>query len=211
MSRASEISSAPFGVALIGFCPPALAQSGPDWTAAEQQFATVCATCHGTGARGAERGPSLVLSQTLRNRSETEIRDLIRNGTPGGMPPFALPENQLETLARWIHFLNAPAFDFPPAGDAAKGEQFFFGEGQCSSCHMVAGRGKVKGPDLSDVGRRLPLQDIELSLDKPGTRARLGSLLPLLCVVSTGPVEGGQRENAGWANAARIRTRPGDP
>ena len=36
---------------------------------------------------------------------------------------------------------------------------------------MVAGRGKPGGPDLSDAGRQLTLQDLNQALDNPGTRA----------------------------------------
>lgn len=45
----------------------------------------------------------------------------------------------------------------PPAGDAARGEQdFLTGEGNCASCHTIAGtdaKGTV-GPDLTHVGSR---------------------------------------------------------
>ncbi len=62
---------------------------------------------------------------------------------------------------------------------AAAGEQFFFGEGGCDSCHMIAGRGKTNGPDLSDAGRQLTLRDIEQALDEPSSR--LGSRSPASC------------------------------
>ena len=130
------------------------------------------------------------MSRSLRKRSEKEIQDAIRNGTKKGMPPFALPDEQLQWLALWIRSLNAPAFDFPPAGDVKNGEQFFFGKGQCGSCHMVAGRGKPGGPDLSDAGRQLTLQDLNQALDNPGTRA--APPLPVL------PGRGVHRINGRW-------------
>jgi PQQ-dependent dehydrogenase (methanol/ethanol family) len=148
----------------ICFLFPAAAQD------TAQQFARLCGVCHGDRAAGTDRGPALVNSRSLRNRSEKQIHDLIRNGTPGGMPPFALPEDQLQSLAHWVRSLNTSAHDLKPPGDAARGEQFFLGKGQCSSCHMVAGRGGTNGPDLSEIGRQLTLRELELSLDDPTSR-----------------------------------------
>src|SRR5687768_13995210 len=104
---------------------------------AKQQYAALCASCHGDGAAGTERGPALVNNRMLRSRSMKQIADIIRNGTQKGMPPFALPDEKLLPLATWVHSLNASAYDVTPAGDAAAGEKFFFGKGQCGSCHMV--------------------------------------------------------------------------
>ena len=64
------------------------------------------------------------------------------------MPPFSLPEDQLQALAGFVRSMNATAFDAPPDGDTAAGERFFFGKGQCASCHTAMGRGKSMGPDL---------------------------------------------------------------
>src|SRR5207247_2759387 len=110
---------------------------------AQDQFAKLCAGCHGEGATGTDRGPALVNNRMLRSRPETQIRDLIRNGTQRGMPPFHLPEGELQALTRWVRSLNDSAYDAKPAGDPEAGERFFFAKGQCGSCHMVAGRGKI--------------------------------------------------------------------
>src|SRR5262245_31580204 len=48
----------------------------------EQLYGSLCAGCHGAGASGGNRGPALVNSRTLRMRSQAQIRDLIRSGTP---------------------------------------------------------------------------------------------------------------------------------
>ena len=141
----------------------AAAQSPP----AEKQFDRLCAGCHGEGGAGGDRAPALINNRGLRSRSEKQIADLIKTGTSGGMPAFPLPENELQLLARWIRGLNTSAFDTRPSGDAAAGEQIFFGTGQCSTCHMVHGRGKVNGPDLSDIGRRSTVRELELVLDNP--------------------------------------------
>ena len=140
-------------------------------TTGEQLFGSMCSGCHGTGATGGERGPALVDNRSVRNRSEVQIQDLIRTGTPGGMPAFPLPENQLKALAQWVRSLNVSAHDLKPEGNIAVGEQFFFGKGQCSSCHMVGGRGKANGPDLSEIGSQMNLRDLQLAIDNPNARA----------------------------------------
>jgi len=83
------------------------------------------------------------------------------------MPAFSLAEGELHSLAGWVRSLNTSAFDARPPGDAAAGERIFFGSGQCSTCHMVHGRGQVNGPDLSDIGRKSTVRELELVLDDP--------------------------------------------
>jgi PQQ-dependent dehydrogenase (methanol/ethanol family) len=134
-------------------------------------YAKLCAPCHGEAATGTERGPSLVENRALRSRSEKQIHDLIRSGSPGRMPSFSMSEEELQPLARWIRTLNVSAFDTAPAGDAIAGERFFFGRGQCGSCHMARGRGGANGPDLSGIGRELTMMQLEQALDDPAGRA----------------------------------------
>ena len=58
----------------------------------------------------------------------------------------------------------------PDAGDAAAGEAFFTGKGNCSSCHMVRGRGGILGPDLSNLARGRTVEQIEAALADPSAR-----------------------------------------
>jgi len=110
-----------------------------------------------------------------RVHSVEDIRNAIRNGFPSaGMPPFRLQPNQLEDLVAYVHALRSPAVDSPPPGDAAEGERFFFGKGDCATCHTVRGRGGWIGPDLSDLGRRRSLSEIESALKEPGKRVPPG-------------------------------------
>ena len=107
---------------------------------------------HGAAVDGTGRGPALVGSRRVRNLSIQQLRDLIRNGTPeSGMPAFDLPAQELDALAALVHALNAPAAESTVPGDSVAGERFFFGKGQCASCHMVYGKGKPVGPDISNV------------------------------------------------------------
>jgi PQQ-dependent dehydrogenase (methanol/ethanol family) len=139
----------------------------------QQQYAQLCAVCHGANAAGADRGPALVGNRKLRSRSEQEIQNLIRDGAPG-MPGFPLPEDELKSLARFVRSLNVSAYDLKPTGDVVAGERFFFGKGQCTSCHTALGRGQANGPDLSNIGRQLTLSELEQSLKEPSARTAQG-------------------------------------
>jgi PQQ-dependent dehydrogenase (methanol/ethanol family) len=133
----------------------------------ETQFKQLCTGCHGEGGAGGDRAPALTNNRDLRSRSQSQIADLIRNGTPGGMPGFHLPADQLQPLAAWVRSLNVSAFDDKPAGDSDAGKQLFLGPAQCATCHMVHGRGGTNGPDLSDIGRKSTVRELELVLENP--------------------------------------------
>ena len=142
---------------------------------ARKSFAARCAGCHGADARGTDRGPGLAKSSRLRTRSVDQLRNFIRKGAPTtGMPPFDLPADELDALAALVRSLNAPAAEGAVPGDPAAGERFFFGQGQCTSCHMVRGRGAAIAPDLSAVGSRLTVEEMRDSLLKPGARVPAG-------------------------------------
>ena len=145
---------------------PVLAQPSR-FAAAQKQFDTLCEGCHGEGGAGGDRAPSLSNNPFLRGLSETQISELISSGTPGGMPSFKLPENELRGLAQWLRSLNMSAFEVKPAGNVQAGADIFNGKGQCATCHMVHGRGKVNGPDLSSIGLRSTVRELELVLDDP--------------------------------------------
>jgi len=143
------------------------ATTASEFAAAREQYAQLCEGCHGKGGHGGDRAPALINNPGLRTRNEVQIGEFIRTGTRGGMPAFKLPESEVQALARWLHSLNISAFDTKPSGDVRAGEGFFFGKGQCATCHMVHGRGKANGPDLSAIGRKSTVGELELVLENP--------------------------------------------
>jgi alcohol dehydrogenase (cytochrome c) len=64
---------------------PPFAPSSPQ-AAGQQVYATLCASCHGTSANGGEFAPSIVTRVPVR--SDDELRTLLRDGLPSGMPSF---------------------------------------------------------------------------------------------------------------------------
>src|SRR6478736_6711126 len=74
------------GAMLVAALLPVGAQAQTDHAAAQKQFNSVCAGCHGEGGAGGDRAPALSNNIVLRTMTETQIHDLIKSGTPGGMP-----------------------------------------------------------------------------------------------------------------------------
>src|SRR5215470_10798131 len=106
----------------------------------KRHFEARCAACHGADGKGGERGPDIVSSDNARRRSADDLSELIRRGIPaGGMPAFQLSARELQELVAFVRALSAPAIESAVAGDVAAGAAFFFGKGNCSSCHMVKG------------------------------------------------------------------------
>jgi PQQ-dependent dehydrogenase (methanol/ethanol family) len=141
----------------------------------QRAFSEHCSACHGDDATGAEMGPTLSGSRTLRTRSTAQLRNVISTGFPSsGMPAFHLPARQLDALAAFVRSLNTTAAQSGVPGSAQEGEAFFFGAGRCSECHMVRGRGKAIGPDLSNAGRELTVGEIRQALRNPGSRVTPG-------------------------------------
>ncbi|HET8546538.1 MAG TPA: c-type cytochrome, partial [Bryobacteraceae bacterium] len=153
--------------ALWGQNPPA----GPPLADIKQTYAKLCSGCHGADARGTQQGPGLAGNVSVRRRSIQRLRSVIRNGIPAaGMPGFDLPDGTLDALAALVASLNASAAEANVPGDRAAGKEFFFGKGQCASCHMVHGEGAPIGPDLSNVGREMTFDEIRESLLRPDAR-----------------------------------------
>jgi PQQ-dependent dehydrogenase (methanol/ethanol family) len=130
-----------------------------------------CVGCHASDGTGGGHGPAIVELRQPKASTRAAIRDLIRNGVPNaGMPAFPIPDAELEAIVGYVEALKTPAADHPTAGDPAAGERFFTGKGNCSTCHIVRGRGGILGPDLSNLARERKALQIERALLEPGAR-----------------------------------------
>ena len=161
------------------------------------EFGVMCAVCHGGDGSGTDRAPALLNNRWLRSQSETDLITVIKNGR-NNMPSFsALPAEQIQSLAHYVHSLNAAAFDMKPPGDIAAGAAVFNGNGRCSECHTAEGRGGTNGPDLSAIGKQLSLADAHSSGSAP-SNAHCQRL------------RAGRRVIARWFDFKRIRAQPGN-
>lgn len=66
---------------------------------AEELFRKSCASCHGGDLSGAT---APALSSVGGKYSEEEIKDIIINGTDGGMPPNLVKPDEAAVLAEWL-------------------------------------------------------------------------------------------------------------
>ena len=147
------------------------------FTNAKDDFERTCAVCHGSGGGGGDRAPALADNPDLRRLDAEGIAAIIRRGMPGGMPAFAnLPQPQVTEISAWLKSMNESALRKAPPEQVSAGEKFFFGEGGCSGCHMVRGRGATLGPDLSGIGARSTFKEINAWVDNPTSQMGVKTL-----------------------------------
>ena len=150
-------------------------------------FGAACAFCHGTNARGGQGGPDLLHSViVLQDEDGKQFREFLLKGRPDrGMPAFAsLTQAQGTDIATFLHNEVLAAVSQRNVtinivtGNAKRGEEFFNGEGKCSSCHSTTG-------DLKGIGSMyepIVLQDKAMS---PRGPAMFGNAPPGAAPVAT--------------------------
>ena len=147
------------------------ANAQADVETGRKQINIRCAGCHGAGGLGGERAPAIGKGSRKRLQTDQTIRDIISRGIPdSGMPPFELQDPELSALAAFVRSRVTPLSLTPWNGDASAGEQYYFGRGGCSRCHMIHGYGGIQGPDLTESSRSLTTAELETSLLRPNDR-----------------------------------------
>jgi putative heme-binding domain-containing protein len=150
---------------------PKAAKSG------EYEFRINCALCHGLGAHGGGRGPDLTRAHKKHSHSDAEMFQVISNGIPGTVMPangtngqgVGMTDEEIWQIVAYIRSVEvkAPA---NAAGNTEHGKQLFYGDANCSLCHMVVGKGGRVGPDLSSVGESRTREAIIDSVRNPSRR-----------------------------------------
>jgi cytochrome c oxidase cbb3-type subunit 3 len=149
--------------------------------AGEYEFRINCALCHGLGARGGGRGPDLTRPQKKHTHSDSEMFQVISTGIPGTAMPangtngqgVGMTDREIWQIVAYIRSVEvkAPARQL---GDVARGKDLFYGDGNCSLCHMVGGKGGRLGPDLASVGGSRTREAIIDSVRNPSRRLAWG-------------------------------------
>lgn len=149
----------------------------------EFQFRINCAFCHGLGARGGGRGPDLTRAYKRHGNSDAEMFNTINNGVSGtAMPPNGTTGQGVgmtsEEIWQVITYLRSVEMKAPakPLGDAVHGKKLFYGDANCSGCHMVQGKGGRLGPNLTAVGGIRNPEYIVDSVRNPSRRIAQGLL-----------------------------------
>lgn len=137
----------------------------------ERAYGTTCVVCHGPDGNLIE-GIDLGRGQYRRDYTDAQLLGIIIEGVPDTtMPPN--PGMSVEQAERIVDYLRAWAerdTGDALAGDRDRGRDLFFGQGDCTSCHAVNGRGARHGPDLSAIGTLRGAAELEASLVDPGAR-----------------------------------------
>lgn len=149
--------------------------------AGEYQFRINCALCHGLGAHGGGRGPDLTRPQKKHAHTDAEMFQVISNGIPGTAMPANGTNGQGvgmtdEEIWQIITYLRSQEVKAPAnaEGNAARGKDLFYGDANCSLCHMVAGKGGRLGPELTAVGGSRTRDAIIDSVRNPSRRLAWG-------------------------------------
>ena len=149
--------------------------------AGEYEFRINCALCHGLGARGGGRGPDLTRAVKKHVHSDGDMFQVISNGIPGTAMPangtngqgVGMTDREIWQIITYIRSqeVKAPA---KPIGSASRGKDLFYGDANCSLCHMAEGKGGRLGPDLSGVGGSRTREAIIDSVRNPSRRLAWG-------------------------------------
>jgi len=147
----------------------------------EFQFRINCAFCHGLGARGGGRGPDLTRAHKRYTHSDAEMFRVISDGIAGTAMPangtngqgVGMTEAEIWQLISYIRSVEVKT-SAQPAGNAVHGKELFYGDANCSSCHMVEGKGGRLGPELTAVGGSRTVESIVDSVRNSSRRLAWG-------------------------------------
>jgi mono/diheme cytochrome c family protein len=140
---------------------------------ARKTYAAECVDCHGSQARGSDKGPNLVRSViVLRDRYGSQIGPFLKKGhkLQSGASGASLTDAQVQDLAHFLRqrvndtLRGSPLFQAQNVltGDPKAGQAFFSGEGKCGTCHSPTG-------NLAGIGTRLEPIDIQQRFLFPAT------------------------------------------
>ena len=149
--------------------------------AGEYEFRINCALCHGLGGHGGGRGPDLTRAVKKHTHSDLDMFQVISNGIPGTAMPANGTNGQGvgmtdEEIWQIITYIRSQEVKAPmnSSGNAQRGKTLFYGDANCSLCHMVDGKGGRLGPDLTAVGGSRTREAIIDSVRNPSRRLAWG-------------------------------------
>jgi len=149
------------------FESPIPAMTLEDLSQGQSLFQVHCARCHGMLGEGGE-GPSLKRSRLTHAQDDMTLYSVISQGIPGtGMPATWAPRpRDLWKVAAYVQSLGRLEAEEMP-GDPAAGKLVYENQGNCASCHILAGNGRGIGPELTEVGLRRNRDYLQMSVTTP--------------------------------------------
>ena len=104
----------------------------------ERLFATHCAACHGSDAKGSKGFPNLTDSDWLHGGTPEKIEESITDGRIGMMPPMAAAVGTPEDVRNVAHYVLSLSGSAHNAIYATAGQPKF---AVCAACHGADGKG----------------------------------------------------------------------
>jgi putative heme-binding domain-containing protein len=132
-------------------------------------FIAHCSRCHGVMGGGGE-GPSLSRTNLPRATNDADLARIISEGIPGTSMPgnWTLDSQQVNYIIEYVRSLSkTEGEELALTGDATKGMALFEKSG-CASCHVINGKGRSLGPELSHIGLKRGLSHLQERLTHPG-------------------------------------------
>jgi putative heme-binding domain-containing protein len=132
-------------------------------------FRGSCSLCHGIKGEGG-RGPDLTVSADATGTSDADLYNVIANGVAGTEMAGFAARFESDDIWRLVSYVRSIAGSTSGriTGNTGNGERLFWNKGQCGQCHMVNGRGKRMGPELTQVGRQRSAAYLRESVVNPG-------------------------------------------
>ena len=162
------------GALLVLLTLQAIAQPKPlataqaiEIAAGKRIFHAQCAWCHGTEGTGGA-GPSLQRSALRHAKDDTDLVTIVRNGIAGTEMPglqWSLTDTMAWQTAAYVRSLGRIAPE-PARGSAERGAAIYAARG-CDACHILGGRGKAVGPELTSVGALRGVAYLRQAIVKP--------------------------------------------
>jgi cytochrome c oxidase cbb3-type subunit III len=145
--------------------------SGPGPDQGAQLYSSNCAYCHGADGRGG-RGPAIATLPKVIAMSNQDLVGIVHNGEADqGMPAFHdLGDQGTQAVVQYLRSLQGVTGAASPAkltGDPNAGRQLFFGTGQCTTCHMIGGKGGFMAPELTAYAKNRPTDEILQAIVNP--------------------------------------------
>jgi cytochrome c oxidase cbb3-type subunit 3 len=153
--------------------------------AGEFEFRINCALCHGLGARGGGRGPDLTRAHKRDGDTDADLFRNISQGIPGTAMPangtngqgVGMTDEEIWQIITYLRSVQVGA-SAKKLGNVANGRKLFYGDANCSTCHMVEGKGGRVGPDLTSVGTSRTVEALVESVRNPSQRLAWGLTEP---------------------------------
>jgi putative heme-binding domain-containing protein len=141
--------------------------SSEDQAEGARLFRGQCAACHGPNGVGGASGPDLTAGAFRRGDSDEALFQIVAKGIPGTvMPAYAGSGREAWQIVAYVRSLSVGKAAERAKGDASRGERVFKTQG-CAQCHTIDGRGGTLGPDLSEIGSRRSLGNLQRSVLNP--------------------------------------------